>query len=78
MNGEHLRSFGWKLFHSRSCDHHFVISHTGYTGTWMVLDKQTDQGMIVLSNRVHPSADNQAFLDVRDHLFATYLNEKDQ
>ena len=78
MNGEHLRSFGWKLFHSRSCDHHFVISHTGYTGTWMVLDKQTDQGMIVLSNRVHPSADNQAFLDARDHLFATYLNEKDQ
>ena len=44
----------------------------------MVLDKQTDQGMIVLSNRVHPSADNQAFLDARDHLFATYLNEKDQ
>ncbi|MFJ6942188.1 serine hydrolase domain-containing protein [Limosilactobacillus mucosae] len=77
MNGEHLRSFGWKLFHSKTDDRHFVISHTGYTGTWMILDKQTDQGMIVLTNRVHPSADNQAFLDARDRLFATYLNEKD-
>lgn len=77
MNGEHLRSFGWKLFHSRAIDRHFVISHTGYTGTWMILDQKTDQGMIILTNRVHPTANNQAFLVARDHLFATYLNEKD-
>lgn len=78
MQGLHSRSLGWKLFHSRSDDHHLIISHTGFTGTWMVLDRQEDQGFIVLTNRVHPSAQNQDFLDARDHLFATYLKEKEK
>ncbi len=41
----------------------------------MILDRQTDQGMIVLTNRVHPTAKNQAYLDRRDHIFASYLAE---
>lgn len=76
--GQHSRSLGWKLLHSRGKDHHLLISHTGFTGTWMILDKQTDQGFIVLTNRVHPTAQNQAYLDARDHIFATYLNEKER
>lgn len=76
--GPHSRSLGWKLFHANSQDHHFLISHTGFTGTWMVLDRQTDQGFIVLTNRVHPSAKNQKFLDMRDQLFAIYLKEKEK
>lgn len=74
--GEHSRSLGWKLLHSRR-DGHTLISHTGYTGTWLILDRETDQGMIVLTNRVHPTAKNQKYLDARDHLFATYLAEKE-
>lgn len=73
--GPHSRSLGWKLFHSRH-DGHLLISHTGFTGTWLVLDRQTDQGFIFLSNRVHPSANNQKYLDRRDEIFATYLTEK--
>lgn len=73
--GRHSRSLGWKLLHSRAADHHLVISHTGYTGTWLVLDRITDQGMVVLTNRVHPTAKNQAYLDRRDKIFATYLHE---
>ena len=72
----HSRSLGWKLFHAK--DHHLLISHTGFTGTWMVLDRQTDQGFIVLTNRVHPSAKNQEFLAARDQLFAIYLTEKEK
>ncbi|MBD5091238.1 MAG: beta-lactamase family protein [Lactobacillus sp.] len=74
--GLHSRSLGWKLFHAK--DHHSLISHTGFTGTWMVLDRQTDQGFIGLTNRVHPSAKNQEFLDARDQLFAIYLKEKEK
>ncbi len=74
--GPHSRSLGWKLFHAK--DHHLLISHTGFTGTWMVLDRQTDQGLIVLTNRVHPSAKNQEYLDARDQLFAIYLKEKEK
>lgn len=73
--GPHSRSLGWKLLHDRS-DGHLLISHTGFTGTWMILDRQTDQGFIVLSNRVHPTAANQEYLDRRDRLYATYLREK--
>lgn len=74
--GPHSRSLGWKLFHART-DGHYLISHTGFTGTWMILDRQTDQGMIVLTNRVHPSAKNQTYLDLRDQIFAIYLKEKE-
>ena len=73
--GEHSRSLGWKLLHFRQADRHYLISHTGFTGTWMILDRQTDQGMIVLTNRVHPTARNQRYLDRRDQIFATYLRE---
>lgn len=75
MAGEHSRSLGWKLLHSREADHHLLISHTGYTGTWLILDRQSDRGIIVLTNRVHPTAKNQAYLDRRDKIFATYLHE---
>ena len=73
--GPHSRSLGWKLLHDRG-DGHLLISHTGFTGTWLILDRQTDQGFIVLSNRVHPTAANQEYLDRRDQLYATYLREK--
>ena len=75
LSGPHSRSFGWKLLHSRASDRHLLISHTGFTGTWLILDRQTDQGMIVLTNRVHPTAKNQAYLDRRDRIFASYLAE---
>lgn len=75
LAGEHSRSLGWKLLHSRAADHHLLISHTGFTGTWLILDRQTDQGMVVLTNRVHPTARNQVYLDRRDQIFATYLHE---
>lgn len=74
--GEHSRSLGWKLLHATN-DRHIVISHTGFTGTWLILDRNEDQGMIVLTNRVHPTAKNDAYLRVRDQIFATYLREKE-
>lgn len=75
--GHHSRSLGWKLLHSRQ-DGHLLISHTGFTGTWLILDKQTDQGFIFLSNRVHPTSDNQEYLNRRDQIYATYLQEKEK
>lgn len=78
LAGEHLRSFGWKLHHSRASDRHVVICHTGYTGTLIVLDRQEDQGLVLLTNRVHPREDNQEFIRRRGELLATYLKEKEQ
>lgn len=74
--GEHSRSLGWKLLHAVN-DRHCIISHTGFTGTWLILDREEDQGMIVLTNRVNPTAQNNAYLQARDQLYATYLHEKE-
>lgn len=76
MPGYHGRSFGWRVLPTCDNQPHMVIYHTGYTGTWMILDRQTKQGFIMLSNRVHPSANNPEFIERRHQLVQTYLQEK--
>lgn len=76
LDGDHSRSLGWKLFHSRGKNPHMLISHTGYTGPWMILDKETDSGIIFLTNQVNTGTDRNAYLKRRSQLMATYLNEK--
>lgn len=69
----HLRrSFGWNLWH-RAAGQQPVIFHTGYTGTLLMLDRQRQQGLVFLSNRVHPVANNQQFLPARRRLIAAWL-----
>lgn len=77
LNGIHNRGFGWKLLHTHTPDHHTVIFHPGFTGTFMILDQQEDEGFVFLSNRVHPTANNDAFLDWRARIIAAYLMDKD-
>lgn len=69
------RSLGWDLRYDRNSTP--CLYHTGFTGTFMLLDQKGKNALIVLSNRVHPSADNEAFLAWRDKIIATYLAEKD-
>ncbi|WP_057739588.1 serine hydrolase domain-containing protein [Limosilactobacillus secaliphilus] len=77
LSGLHNRAFGWKLLHSHADDHHTMIFHPGFTGTFMILDRQADAGLVFLSNRVHPTAANEAFLDWRARIIAAYLMDKD-
>lgn len=69
------RSLGWDLRYDRSKTP--CLYHTGFTGTFMLLDQKGKNALIVLTNRVHPRADNEAFLEWRDKIVATYLAEKD-
>ncbi|KIS02983.1 serine hydrolase domain-containing protein [Paucilactobacillus wasatchensis] len=78
MAGFHGRSFGWRVLQSRATDNHLVIYHTGFTGTWMILDRDEQQGFIMLSNRVHPSAANEEFIARRHLIVTTYLHEKEE
>lgn len=77
LSGVHNRGFGWKLLHADTADHHPVIFHPGFTGTFMILDKQEDEGFVFLANRVHPTAQNDEFLDWRARIIAAYLTDKD-
>jgi CubicO group peptidase (beta-lactamase class C family) len=75
--GVHPRSWGWDLcFDPR---YHFpIIFHTGFTGTLMLLDRVRQSGLILLSNRIHPSGHNQAFLAMRTVIINSFLKENSQ
>ncbi|MDH5106857.1 beta-lactamase family protein [Lentilactobacillus diolivorans] len=66
------RSFGWIL---RQYKDHPYILHTGYTGTMIIIDRQAQQALVFLSNRVHPHPTNQLFLPRRSQLIQTFIRE---
>ncbi|MCH5462117.1 beta-lactamase family protein [Lactobacillus sp. LC28-10] len=73
---EQWRSFGWALLQAKLPVPHRCIWHSGFTGTFLIMDLQTHQGMVFLSNRVHPKAPNEPFLARRNAIINTYLGEK--
>ncbi|GEK29460.1 serine hydrolase domain-containing protein [Furfurilactobacillus siliginis] len=68
------RSLGWNLL-AASDNSHLVSFHTGFTGTILILDRVTHQGAICLTNRVHPTQQNQRFIKWRPDFYRTFLNE---
>ncbi|WP_034529546.1 serine hydrolase domain-containing protein [Secundilactobacillus oryzae] len=73
-----VRSLGWALIPSAAADEHLCIWHSGFTGTAIVLDRQTGQGLVFLSNRIHPDSPNEPFLARRYAIIQSYLTEKEQ
>jgi CubicO group peptidase (beta-lactamase class C family) len=41
------------------------FGHTGFTGTSIWIDPGSELFIILLTNRVHPTRENQAILDIR-------------
>ena len=75
-NGRAGRSLGWALTATQWPTPHRVLWHSGFTGTYLVIDPQTAQAMVFLTNRVHPIAPNLPYLDQRNAVIGTYLAEK--
>lgn len=73
----HPRSWGWDLCFDPE-DKHPILFHTGFTGTFMILDRYNKSGLIVLTNRIHPSGHNQIFLAMRQRIIDTFLQENIQ
>ena len=69
------RSLGWDLKHSL-VDQQNLLFHTGYTGTFLLLDVKRHGAFIFLSNRVHPIDRNPSYLKNRDEILAHYLIER--
>lgn len=68
------RSLGFDLCDTpdgRAC-----LYHTGYTGTFILIDWLKQDALVVLTNRVHPRQQNSRYLQARDQLIKTYLKEK--
>ncbi|WP_338215092.1 serine hydrolase domain-containing protein [Lacticaseibacillus salsurivasis] len=67
------RTIGWDL--RRDAGGRTWLYHTGYTGTFWLIQPQTQAALIVLTNRVHPQA-NEDFLTVRDELIANLMSAR--
>lgn len=69
------RSLAWNLRQPQDSQLQPVLYHTGYTGTMLLLDEEFQQGLIVLTNRVHPHEQNDIFLDWRERIARQFVEE---
>lgn len=63
---DRYRTIGW--LHgktSKVCDNisDMAIYHQGFTGSRLLIDKKNDLAIILLSNRIHPTRENDVFKD---------------
>lgn len=63
------RTLGWSKEYGRD-----TLYHTGFTGTSVLMDLRSRKGFILLTNRIHPSRNNEEFLRVRKKMNEIYLN----
>ena len=66
------RAYGWDTPHPASSAGDMLspraFGHTGFTGTSMWIDPERNLFVILLTNRVHPTRDNDAIRQVRRHV----------
>src|SRR5690606_7132871 len=66
---ESSRAFGWDTPEGRSSAGDYMTAsaygHTGYTGTSLWMDPELDLWVVLLTNRVHPSRENQRHVPFR-------------
>lgn len=73
------RALGWDtMLPTSSCGTRMsaaAFGHTGFTGTSLWLDPTADAYIVLLTNRVHPSRDNDAILEVRRSVHDAIMSE---
>jgi CubicO group peptidase (beta-lactamase class C family) len=66
------RALGWDTMRpTSSCGTRLsatAIGHTGFTGTSLWIDRTRDLYVVLLSNRVHPTRENDAFVALRPRI----------
>lgn len=72
--GVKSRSWGWDLRFDPK-QNYPIILHTGFTGTLIILDRLKQTGLILLTNRVHPTGHNTIFLAMREKIIRSFLTE---
>lgn len=69
VDGSSSRALGWDTPSERSSGGDYITNeafgHTGYTGTSIWMDPELDLWVILLTNRVHPTRENQKHVPIR-------------
>lgn len=76
-DGKGNRSLGWDLKRDLKTKNNLLF-HTGYTGTFMLLDPLDSEAFLFLSNRIHPEDRRKEYIEKRDELIEVYLKEKSE
>lgn len=63
------RTLGWSKEYGMD-----TLYHTGFTGTSVLMDFKNRKGFVLLTNRIHPSRNNEKFLKIRKKMNEIYLN----
>ena len=63
------RGLGWIAYHEKAGGN--IVGHTGFTGTSLWLDSESGVYTVLLTNRVHPSRENNAPYPLRKTGFET-------
>ncbi len=66
------RSLGWDI---DLVDEQIWLRHTGFTGTTVLMNLTTKQGMILLTNRIHQYEDTPSYNRLREELIQIYERE---
>ncbi|MCK8623966.1 beta-lactamase family protein [Apilactobacillus sp. M161] len=73
VSGNLGRSFGWAIGKNKRGETY--IWQGGYTGTFIVIKPKTKQAFIFLSNRIHPKAPNEKYMQCREKIIDSFLND---
>lgn len=72
--GRATRAIGWNLMEEKPGR---VVNHNGFTGTYLELDLDRNRFVVLLTNRVHPSRDNNSVGRVRREFLAAVARQFD-
>lgn len=75
QQGLKQRALGWDILTTHKQTP--IMYHTGFTGTFILVNPTKGEAAVVLTNRIHPHRDNPAFLYERDQFIERYLKREE-
>ena len=64
------RTLGWDKKYGK-----YVLYHTGFTGTSILINLKLKEALIILTNRIHPNRYNTKFLELREEINKIFIGE---
>ena len=64
------RTLGWDKKYGK-----YSLYHTGFTGTSILINLRLKEGLIILTNRIHPSRYNTNFLELRENINKIFMED---
>ncbi|TVL68474.1 serine hydrolase [Brachyspira hyodysenteriae] len=64
------RTLGWDKRYGK-----YTLYHTGFTGTSILINLNSKEAMIILTNRIHPNRNNNTYLELREEINKIFMEE---